>query len=254
MKDFSKYKTSIENEKRILTETSQTSNPMSEKNENNIILTDYTQSLPRQKYDKDINEIIEVVRILNNLAPLRMPEYNFNITEINGEHYYKPDGTLLLIREYDSDVIRDYYANPDSTDIEYGISRILEHDKMSGRLRTKIEPIKRKGSRLKTNITIFDLKVNNKYTIIQLSDNGIVNNISEFSGKGKSFQTLYRNIYNFKPARYMEGKDNKDSGFEMVDCIFDSEGNIARIKKYSNKKETCIDYTDNSKKVSHKTK
>ena len=254
MKDLSKYETSIENEKRILTKTSQNSNPMSEKNENNIILTDYTQSLPRQKYDKDINEIIEVVRILNNLAPLRMPEYNFNITEINGEHYYKPDGTLLLIREYDSDVIRDYYANSDSTDTEYGISRILEHDKMSGRLRTKIEPIKRKGSRLKTNITIFDLKVNNKYTIIQLSDNGIVNNISEFSGKGKSFQTLYRNIYNFKPARYMEGKDNKDSGFEMVDCIFDSEGNIARIKKYSNKKETCIDYTDNSKKVSHKTK
>ena len=125
---------------------------------------------------------------------------------------------------------------------------------MTGRLRTKIEPIKRKGSRLKTNITIFDLKVNNKYTIIQLSEGGIVNNVSEFSGKGKSFQTLYRNIYNFKPARYMEGKDIKDSGFEMIDCIFDSDGNIARIKKYSNKKETCIDYTNNTKNISHKTK
>ena len=79
------------------------------------------------------------------------------------------------------------------------------------------------------------LKVNNKYIIIQLSEGGYVNNISEFTGKGKSFQTLFRNIDTFKPARYLEGKDGKENGFEMVDCIFDSEGHIARIKKYSNK-------------------
>ena len=94
MKDFSKHKINIENETRILADTNQASNPMSEKKENNLVLTSYSQSLPRQRYDEDIAKIVEVVRILNNLAPLRMPEYNFNLNEINGEHYYKPDGTL----------------------------------------------------------------------------------------------------------------------------------------------------------------
>ena len=188
------------------------------------------------------------------MAPIRMPEYNFNLDEINGERYYRPDGTLLLVREYDSDVIRDYYATTADEDCEFTISRILEHEKTSGRLRSKIEPITRKGSRLKTNITLFDLKVNNKYIIIQLSEGGIVNNISEFTGKGKSFQTLFRNIDTLKPARYLEGKDNKETGFEMIDCIFDSEGHVARIKRFSNKKEINIDYTEESKIITVKTK
>ena len=255
MTDYSKFKTSIENEKKATQDLLQSSNPMSAKvSESDIALTDYTQSIPRQKFDSDITEIIEIVRILNNMAPIRMPEYNFNLDEINGERYYRPDGTLLLVREYDSDVIRDYYATTADEDCEFTISRILEHEKASGRLRSKIEPITRKGSRLKTNITLFDLKVNNKYIIIQLSEGGLVNNISEFTGKGKSFQTLFRNIDTLKPARYLEGKDNKESGFEMVDCIFDSEGHVARIKRFSNKKEINIDYTEESKIITVKTK
>jgi len=255
MTDFSKFRTSIENEKRIAKELYQSSNPLSAKISNSdIALSDYSQSIPRQQYDKDITEIIEIVRILNNMAPIRMPEYNFNIDEINGERYYRPDGTLLLVREYDSDVIRDYYATLEDEDCEYTVSRILEHEKKSGRLRTKIEPITRKGSRLKTNITIFDLKINNKYIIIQLSEGGLVNNISEFTGKGKSFQTLFRNIDTLKPARYLEGKDNAENGFEMIDCIFDSDGHVARIKRFSNKKETCIEYTQDTKNITVKTK
>ena len=254
MTDYSNFKTSIENERKMTNDLSQLSNPLSLKNGEGIALTDYSQSTPRQKYDKDIAEIIEVVRILNNMAPISMPEYNFNIDEINGERFYRPDGTLLLVREYDSDVIRDYYAKSKNEDCEYSVSRILEHEKKSGRLRAKIEPISRKSSKLKTNITLFDLKVNNKYIIIQLSEGGYVNNISEFTGKGKSFQTLFRNIDTFKPARYLEGKDGKENGFEMVDCIFDSEGHIARIKKYSNKKEINIDYTQDAKNVTVKTK
>ena len=78
---------------------------------------------------------------------------------------------------------------------------------------------------------------------MQLSEDGIVNNISEFTGKGKSFQTLFRNIETFKPARYLEGRDNKEEGFFMIDCIFDKDGNVARIKKYSSNKETCIGNT-----------
>ena len=233
----------------------QASNPLrAEADDSTKSLTNYSQTFPAEGYDKDLANIIEVVRILNNMAPLRMPEYNFNIEEINGERYYKPDGDLLLVRDFDYDVIRDYYYNPNYTDIKYSISRILEHDKNTGRLKVKIEPITRPGSRLKTSIAIFDEKINRKYTIIQLSEGGIVNNISEFSGDGKSFQTLFRNIYNFKPVRYLEGQDKKEKGFEMVDCLFTDKGEIARIKRYNNKKEVNINYSDNKKIVTVKSK
>ena len=229
----------------------QASNPMSDKFFNkSSALTDYTQSMARPKYDKDIVDLIEIVRILNNMAPLKMPEYNFNLSEINGESYYRPDGTHLLIREWDNDIIRDYYASSDGLTVD----RILEHDKNTGRLRAKIEPINRQGSRLKTNITIFDEKINNKYTLMQLAEGGVVSNISEFTGKGKSFQTLFRNPETLKPARYLEGKDTKEDGFIMLDCLFDSNGGIARIKKYNNKKEVSIDYTETSKNITVKTK
>ena len=229
----------------------QASNPLSlQVLNNNSALSNYTQSMARPKYDKDIVEIIEIVRILNNLAPLKMPEYNFNLDEINGEHYYKPDGNLLLVREWENDIIRDYYASSDKKTV----SRIFEHDKNSGRLRVKIEPINRVGSRLKTTITIFDEKVNNKYTIMQLSEGGVVNNISEFTGKGKSFQTLFRNADTFKPVRYLEGKDDKENGFVMLDCLFDVNGAVARIRRYTTKKEVSIDYTADRKNITVKTK
>lgn len=252
--DHSKLKSDLEKDRKASLDFLQTSNPLGSKTVGGekLALNNYSQTSPRQQYDKDIAEILEVVRILNNMAPIRMPEYNFNIDEINGEYYYKPDGSLLLVREYDRDTIRDYYAEG-SKNAEYTVSRILEHDKNSGRLKTKIEPITKKGANLKTNITIFDLKINNKYIIIQLAEEGIVSNISEFTGKGKSFQTLFRNISNQKPARYLEGKDSSD-GFEMIDCIFDSNGQIARIKKYSNNKEINIDYTNKSKNISVKGK
>ena len=88
---------------------------------------------------------------------------------------------------------------------------------------------------------------------MQLSEDGVVNNISEFTGKGKSFQTLFRNIETFKPARYLEGRDSKEEGFFMIDCIFDIEGNIARIKRYNSTKETCIEYTKTKKNVTVRT-
>ncbi len=228
----------------------QISNPLFIKDINSKnALNNYEQALPRLKYDSDASNILEVVRILNNLAPIRMPEYNFNINEINGEHYYKPDGSLLLIREWDSDVVRDYYPSNNSEEPNFSIARILEHDKISGRLKTKIEPVIRHNCYLRTNVTIFDLKINNKYILIQLSEGGFVNNISEFTGKGKSFQTLFRNLKTLKPVRYLEGKDNPEKGFEMVDCIFDEDGNIVRIKRYSNKSEININYTQNSKNI-----
>lgn len=215
-------------------------------------LQQYSRTIERPKYDDDTQQIIEIARILNNMAPISMPEYNFNIDEINGERFYKPDGTLLFVRDFDNDVIRDYYYNPKSENPEYSVDRILEHDKYTGRLKVKIEPITRSGSRIKTSIAIFDEKINRKYTIIQLSEGGLVNNISEFSGDGKSFQTLFRNIYTFKPVRYLEGKDNKEKGFEMIDCLFTESGEIARIKRYQNKQEVNVNYSDNQKTITVK--
>ena len=236
-------------------DSNQFSNPLSVSSANSqVALSQYTQVRPKPKYDDDTAGIVEVVKILNNLAPIRMPVYNFNINEINGDAYYKPDGTLLLIREYDNDVIRDYYAVPLPDDDNFSVARILEHDRNTGRLRTKIEPITRKGSRLNTNITIFDSKVSNRYTLIQLSDDGIVNNISEFLDNGKSFKTLFRNIQNFKPARYLEGKDSKQNGFEMLDCLFDANGKLVKLKRFTNKKEVSIDYTDDKKNITVKNK
>ncbi len=216
-------------------------------------IDEYTKTAPRPKFDSDLSQILEVVRILNNVAPVSMPEYNFNADEINGEYFYKPDGNLLFIRDFDSDVIRDYYYNPNAEDSKYSISKILEHDKITGRLRVKIEPITRNGSKLKTNITIFDAKISRKYTLIQLSEGGIVNNISEFSEDGKSFQTLFRNINTLKPARYLEGKDNKQTGFTLIDCLFNNTGDIVRIKRYCNKKEINIDYTESEKHIKVKS-
>lgn len=253
MSEYNKFQASIENEKLISNQDKQASNPLHAQVDisKETALSGYSTSMQKPKFDKDLTDILEVVRILNNMAPIRMPVYNFNLDEINGDYYYRPDGTLLLAREYDRDLIRDYYA---SSKVKGAVDRILEHDKNTGRLRTRIEPISRDSSRLTTSITIFDEKINNKYTIIQLSEGGIVNNISEFTGKGKSFQTLFRNIDTLKPARYLEGKDTKEHGFVMIDCIFDLQGNVARIKTYSNKKEVCIDYNQDRKNVSVKNR
>ena len=58
----------------------QYSNPLSAKTVNEMIaLGEYTQEQPRPKYDADILDLLEVVKILNNMAPIRMPIYNFNI-------------------------------------------------------------------------------------------------------------------------------------------------------------------------------
>ena len=93
----------------------QLSNPLKSKsNISNNAISNYSQTVSRPKYDEDIIKVVEVVRILNNLAPLTMPEYCFDANQINGDCYYKPDGTPLLIREFDSDIIRDYYYNPNS--------------------------------------------------------------------------------------------------------------------------------------------
>ena len=233
----------------------QFSNPLSaQKDVSKTALTNYTQSISRPKYDNDIMELTVAVHLIDTIVPYRLQEYNFNIEEINGERFYKPDGGLLLVREYDVDVVRDYYYNPEYKDKTISVRQILEHNKETGRLKTKIEPAYKAGSNITTNVAMFDQKVRNKYTILQLGDSGFVINISEFLGKGQSFQTLFRNSETLKPARYISGKEHDNKDFEMVDCIFNANGEIVRIKRYNNNKEIKIDYTSDKKNISVRTK
>ena len=81
-----------------------------------------------------------------------------------------------------------------------------------------------------------------------------MNNITEFSGNGKYFKTLFRDQYDYRPVRYMEGRDDANGNFEMIDCIFDKTGNIARIKRYANNREVNISYTDDTKNITVKNR
>lgn len=205
----------------------------------------YEKIFPGKDSEKEIGKILEVIQILNSMVPITFPQYNFNPDEINGEYYYKPDGTLLLIREYEKDIIRDYYYDKDNNTI----SRIQEHDKNNGRIKAKIDPAKKKNKNTKFSITIFDEKINNKYMIIQVAENGVVSSFSEFCSTGQSFKTLFRDTSTSKPVRYLTGGDNINGKFEMFDCILDAEGKIARIKQYTSTHEVNINYVNKQKIV-----
>ena len=207
-------------------------------------LSNYNQVLVKPKFDKDSMEVLTKIDELTKLTPnkLELP-YGFELDTINGERIYDNNGKLLYIREYGNDIIRDYYPDDASSKIK----SISERDKNSGALISKVEPLKRKDGSTKTNITIFDEKINNKYTIFHLEEDGTVNSITEFSGKGKDFRTLFKNPYNNTPVRYIEAKENDSGEFEFLDCRLNSNQEVTDIKKLSASKEVNIHYSGNQK-------
>ena len=256
MADINQFRASLRIDRKNISEyLEQSSNPLSAEAEaGTLALSNYNQVLPRPKYDKDIFDIIETSRVLNNLAPVKIPMPSFKLDEINGDRIYNNDGTLSLIREEESDVIKDYYPLSKPLDNGVEIDKIYEIDKNTGKILVAVEPIKRAGSRLKTNVTFLNSKVNDKYILVQLGEDDIVNNITEFSGNGKYFKTIFRDHYNYRPVRYLEGRDGADGKFEMMDCLFDKFGGIARIKRYTNKREVSINYTEDTKNINVKNK
>ena len=81
-----KIKNKLSSENNLEVCWTEASNPLTARNySNKTSLSCYTQEMKRESYDVDIIEVIEVVRILNNLAPLRMPVYNFNFNDWNTE-------------------------------------------------------------------------------------------------------------------------------------------------------------------------
>ena len=256
MADFSNFKASLRIDRRTIAEyLEQISNPINAQAEvGSIALSDYNQTIPRPKFDKDVSEIIEMSRILNNLAPIKIAIPKLKVDETNGDRFYNDDGTLSFIREEENDIVRDYY--PSESPLESGVEfdANYEIDKNTGKILLKVEPNKRQGSRLKTNITFLNNKINDKYILVQLNEDNYVNNITEFSGNGKYFKTLFRDPHDYRPVRYMEGRDDENGNFEMIDCIFDKIGNVARIKRYTNNREVSISYTDDTKNISVKNR
>lgn len=237
------FKASVEYNK--IAAQKESANPLCEKVDMNGVnaLSNYNQVLLRPKYDKDAIEVLNKARDMNNLAPKKLEiPHSFNIDEVNGERVYKKDGTLAYIREYENEIIREYY--PQNTKIE----KVIERNKKTGQIIAKIEPQEGRGIKL----TVFDDKINNKYTMFQLEEDGLISAITEFSGKGQSFRTLFRNPDTTMPVRYLEARDNDDGEFAVLDSRFDNSGRVLEIKKMTDAKQVKIEYEGDKKNISVK--
>ena len=210
----------------------------------------YNQVSIKPKFDYDSMEILTKVDALSKLIPQDMHiPYSFNLNEINGERIVGKDGNLVSIREYDNEIIRDYIPSKDGEKI----SQIIERDRNNGAIISKIERIQKENSNDKINITVYDDKINDKYTMFQI-ENGNVAGITEFFADGKKFRTLLKDTLTNKPQRYMEAKEDENGDFVFTDAKLDSIGEVNEIKKVSPNKEVCIRYEGVQKIVDVKQK
>lgn len=207
-------------------------------------ISNYNQVLIKPKFDKDTIGILNNVSQMQKLAPNRLElPYSFKTNEINGDRIFDNNGKLKLIKEYKNDTITEYYPSEN----EEFVKTILEKDKTTGNIISKIEPVRQDNGNFKTNIIIFDEKINNKYTMFQAEESGNITSITEIFENGKNFRTLLLNPKNLNPERYIESKENNNGDFEIVDCKFGSKNEIKELKKFDSNKEVCIKYSGNQK-------
>ena len=214
-------------------------------------LSNYNQVMIRPKYDKDILYVLSRVDELTKVTPqkLEMP-YSYDLDKLNGERILDDTGHLLYIREFGNNFVREYYPSEDTNQIE----QVLEKDKDNGNLISKVVRNIRDDGTIKTSVTVFDEKLNNKYTMFQVEDDGSVSSVTEFLGGGQNFRTLFKNPYNNQFSRYIEAKESDTGEFEFLDARFDSNQQISEIKKLSSSKEVNITYTGTQKTVDVKQK
>ncbi len=207
-------------------------------------ISNYNQVLTKPKFDKDTIGILNNVSQMQKLIPnkLELP-YSFHTNEINGDRIFDSNGKLKLIKEYKNDTITEYYPceNKDF------IKTIIEKDKTNGNVISKIELLRQEDGNFKTNIIIFDEKVNNKYTMFQAEESGNITSITEIFENGKNFRTLLLNPKNLNPERYIESKENNNGDFEIVDCKLGSKNEVKELKKFDSFKEVCIKYSGTQK-------
>ncbi len=214
-------------------------------------MSNYSQVLVNTKYDLDSLGVLKSVDELKKLMPKRLEiPHSFKVEDTNGERVYDKLGNLVCIREYKSDVMVEYYPSEDALNVV----QILERDKNTGAVVTKIEPICKDDGSRKLNITVFDEELNNKYTMFQVEEDGAVSSITEFLGKGKSFRTLFRNPDTATDLRYIEAKEDANGDFVFSDCRLQPDGGVAEIKRTFANKDVHITYKDNKKMVDVKQK
>ena len=214
-------------------------------------ISNYNQVLLKPKFDKDTIGIVNNVSDMLKLTPnkLELP-YSFKVDEINGERNFDNNGNLKLIKEYKNDTITEYYP----TENNEFIKTILEKDKTTGNIISKIEPILQEDGTFKTNIIIFDEKINGKFTMLQTEESGNITSITEIFENGKNFRTLLLNDKNLKPERYIESKENNSGDFEIIDCKFNSKQEVKELKQINSNKEVLIKYDGNKKIIDVKRK
>lgn len=247
------FKISVAQNKQAAAQSSgnMTPNPLCQRSD--TVLANYNQVLVKPKYDKDSAEIMNNVVYLNSITPMRLKlPQSFKINEINGESFYNPDGTLAFICEYREDSIRKFYPAKEIKDERITVELVEELDKDTGNIIAKYEPAVRKEGDLKTNITFFDEKQNNKYILFQAEEDGLVESTTEFSGEGKSFRALMRDPDTTIPVRYMEMKENEVGELSVTSCKFDGAGKLAEIKRNTPSGELLIQYEGDNKIVKAK--
>ena len=208
-------------------------------------ISNYNQVLLKPKIDKDTIGVINAAAEMMKLVPAKLElPYSFKTDDINGERIYDNNGKLKLIKEYKSDTITEYYPseNPET------IKNILEKDK-AGNIISKIQPVKQEDGTYKTNVIIFDEKINNKYIMFQVEDSGNINSVTEIFENGKNFRSLIFNPKNLHPERYIESKENKDGEFELTDCKFGKNFDVKELKQITPAKEVNITYSGNRKNI-----
>lgn len=225
------------------------SNPLSLKTNLSSLttLTDYSYSqiLVKPKFDKDAATILNRVQNLQQLLPQKLDiPYSFKIVNINGERIFNVDKTLNCITEYGSDFIREYYPAKDNEEI---VSKIIERDKATGNIISKLERTIKDDGYIKTNIIIFDEHINNKYIMFQIEEDFSISSITEFFDNGKQFKTLFRNLKTLEPERYAESAELKNKEFIIINCLLKSANEIEYMKINTAEKDIFIEYKDNQK-------
>ncbi len=249
MIDSVTFKTSVANNKNF-EQNSEPANPLRLRANLSSLntLSNYNQVLLKPKFDKDIADVSCKIDEMITLTPdkIKLP-YSFKLDEINGERFYNSQGNLELIREYENDIIREYYP---ANNIYAG--KIKEIDKADGTIISKISLELKEDNTYKTNIIIFDNSINDQYTIFQTEEDGIVSSITEIFEKGRKFRTLFKNPQTLKPERFIESKENKEGNFEVTDCRLNPE--IQEIKYIKDDKEISIKYNSTQKIIDVKRK
>ena len=224
------------------------SNPLSLKTNLTSVttLTDYSYSqiLAKPKFDKDAATILNRVQNLQQLLPQKLDiPYSFVTAKVNGERIFNAEKSLICIKEYGSDFIREYYPAKQDDNM---ISKIIERDKTTGKIISKLERTIKEDGYIKTNIIVFDEKINNKYIMFQIEDFSI-SSITEIFDNGKQFKTLFRNLKTLEPESYAESAELKNKGFIIINCLLKSANEIEYMKINTAEKDIFIEYKDNQK-------